>query len=199
MIWLAAPDARPYLDPSYEALWSAAEATALPLSLHLGTAAAPLAGTANLMPIQYMLTNLGILKSVAQMIFGGVFERHPNLRVVSVENDVGWIPHYLVRLDHAGAKYGAFCATRLRMKPSEYFRRHVSATFQEDRLGIELREIIGVGSLLWASDYPHSDSTWPRSRDVVARDFAGIPESEMRRIACGNAAALYRLSLDDRD
>ena len=194
MIWLAAPDDRPYLDPAYEPLWAAAEAARLPLSLHLGTAAAPLAGTAGLMPIQYMLTHLGIQKSLAQMIFGGVFERHPRLRIVSVENDIGWIPHTLARLDHAGRKYGAFCSTPLRLKPSEYFRRHVSATFQEDRLGIELRDRLGVETLLWASDYPHSDSTWPHSRAVIARDFAGIPEAQVRRIVFENTVDLYGLA-----
>jgi len=191
MIWLAAPDDRPYLDAIYEPLWDAAGAARMPLSLHLGTAAAPLAGTAGLMPIQYMLTHLGIQKSIAQMIFGGVFERHPGLRIVSVENDIGWIPHYLARLDHAGKKYGAFCSTALRSKPSEYFRRHVRATFQEDRLGIELRERLGVETLLWASDYPHSDSTWPHSRSVVERDFAGVPQDEVRRMVFENAVELY--------
>jgi predicted TIM-barrel fold metal-dependent hydrolase len=195
LIWLAAPDDRPYLDAAYEPFWSAAAEARMPLSLHLGTAAAPLAGTANLMPVQYMLTNLGIQKSLAQMIFGGVLERHAELRLVSVENDVGWLPHYLMRLDHAGKKYGAFAAAKLSMKPSEYVKRQVSATFQEDRLGIELRERLGVSSLLWASDYPHSDSTWPHSRDVVTRDFVGVSTAEVRRIVCENAAALYGISL----
>jgi predicted TIM-barrel fold metal-dependent hydrolase len=191
LIWSSAPDDRPYQDPVYEPFWAAAEEADLPLSLHLGTGAVPLAGTGGLMPISYMLTHLAVQRSIAQMIFGGVFERHPRLRIVSVENDIGWIPHYLGRLDHAGRKYGAFAPTKLRTKPSETFRRHVAATFQEDPLGVELRDDIGVECLLWASDYPHSDSTWPHSRDVVARDFAGVPEDELRRMVFDNTARVY--------
>jgi predicted TIM-barrel fold metal-dependent hydrolase len=196
LIWSSAPDDRPYQDPVYEPFWSAAEEAGVPLCLHLGTNAVPLGGTSGMMPIAYMLTHLAVQKSIAQMIFGAVFERHPALRVVSVENDVGWIPHYLERLDHSGAKYGAFVPQRLALRPSEYFRRHVSATFQEDPLGVRMRHEIGVECLMWASDYPHSDSTWPHSRAVVARDFAGVAEAETRRIVSENAARLYGFRLD---
>jgi predicted TIM-barrel fold metal-dependent hydrolase len=196
LIWSSAPDDRPYQDPAYEPFWSAAEDAGALLCFHLGTNAVPLGGTGGWMPIAYMLTHLAVQKSIAQMIFGAVFERHPRLRIVSVENDVGWIPHYLERLDHSGAKYGAFAPQRLGLRPSEYFRRHVSATFQEDPLGVRLRHEIGIECLLWASDYPHSDSTWPRSQEIVERDFAGVSESETRRIVCDNAARLYGFHLD---
>jgi len=196
LIWSSAPDDRPYTDPAYEPFWAAAEAACMPLSLHLGTGAVPLAGTGGNLAIAYMFTHHAAQRSLAQMIFGGVFERHPGLRVVSVENDVGWIPHYLERLDHGGEKFRAFDPHHLHLRPSEYFRRHVAATFQEDPIGIRLREAVGIGSLLWASDYPHTDSTWPRSREVIARDFAGVPETELRRIVRDNAARLYGLPLD---
>ena len=77
--------------------------------------------------------------------------------------------------------------------PSFYFRRQVHATFQEDRVGIELRGSIGVGNLMWASDFPHSDSPWPRSREVVERDFAGVPAHETERITARTCAELYGL------
>jgi predicted TIM-barrel fold metal-dependent hydrolase len=114
---------------------------------------------------------------------------------VSVENDIGWIPHLLQRADHAYDRYrflerdGAVPHT-----PSYYFRRQVFATFQDDRVGIVTRELVGVGNLMWASDYPHSDSTWPNSREVIARDFAGVAEADRRRITADNAAELYGVS-----
>jgi predicted TIM-barrel fold metal-dependent hydrolase len=190
LIWSSAPDDRPYSDPSYEPFWSAAEAAGTPLSLHLGTGATPLGGTAGMLAVAYMFTHHAAQRSLAQMIFGGVLERHPRLRIVSVENDVGWIPHWLERVDHAGEKFRAF-HPHLSLRPSEYFRRQVAATFQEDRTGIRLRDALPAGSLLWASDYPHTDSTWPRSREVVARDFADVPEPELRAIVHDNAARLY--------
>jgi len=195
LIWSSPPDHRPYGDGAYEPFWTAAEEAGLPLSLHLGTGAVPLAGTAGNLAVAYMFTHHAAQRSLAQMILGGVLDRHPALRLVSVENDIGWIPHYLERLDHAGEKFGAFQPHRLSLRPSEYFRRQVSATFQEDRIGIALRGLIGVDSLLWASDYPHADSTWPHSRAVVARDFADVPPPELRRMVCDNAARLYRFSV----
>jgi predicted TIM-barrel fold metal-dependent hydrolase len=193
LVWSSAPDDRPYSDPSYEPFWSAAEGARVPLSLHLGTGAVPLGGTAGMLAVAYMFTHHAAQGSLAQMIFGGVLERHPGLRLVSVENDIGWIPHYLERLDHAGEKFRAFHPA-LRLRPSEYFRRQVAATFQEDRIGVALRDAIGVGSLLWASDYPHTDSTWPRSREVIARDLGDVPPADVRRIVCDNTARLYGLA-----
>ena len=190
LIWSSPPDDRPYFDPSYEPVWTAAEAAGTPLSIHLGTGAVPLAGTGGNLAVAYMFTHQAAQRSLAQLIFGGVLERHPRLRLVSVENDIGWIPHFLDRLDHAGEKFGAFLPTLTR-KPSEYFRRQVSATFQEDAVGIGLRDRIGVESLLWASDYPHTDSTWPHSRAVIARDFAGVAAADVDRMTRVNTARLY--------
>jgi predicted TIM-barrel fold metal-dependent hydrolase len=105
------------------------------------------------------------------------------------------MPHFLQRLDHAWDKYrsleqGEFIPEH----PSTYFRSNVSATFQHDPVGVRERAEIGVDNLMWASDFPHSDSTWPRSREYVARDFAGVPEPELRRITHDNAARLYGLA-----
>src|SRR5262249_46680922 len=122
LIWSAPPDERPYFDPAYEPFWAAAADAGLPLTLHLGTGAPPLAGTAGNLAVAYMFTHQAAQRSLAQLIFGGVLERHPGLRLVSVENDVGWIPHYLERLDHAGEKFRAFTPQPLHLKPSEYFR-----------------------------------------------------------------------------
>ena len=77
--------------------------------------------------------------------------------------------------------------------PSFYFRRQVFATFQEDRVGIQSRADVGVGSMMWASDFPHSDSTWPRSRDIVERDFADVPSGERDAIVWENCARVYGL------
>ncbi|HJY83265.1 MAG TPA: amidohydrolase family protein, partial [Candidatus Binatia bacterium] len=126
------------------------------------------------------------------LIFGGVFDRFPGLKVVSAENDIGWIGHYLQRMDHAYEKYRYLEKTTVIPEPpSFYFRRQVHATFQDDRIGVLTREYAGVDNLMWASDFPHSDSTWPRSKEVIARDFAGVPESEMQKIIADNCAALY--------
>ncbi len=197
MVWGEAPAEHPYNDPIYDPFWAAAQDSGVPISLHILTErrAAPAPDPKKFSTMKHYVTlHHGIEKSLVELIMGGVLERFPNLKVVSVENDIGWIAHFLQRADHAYERYrylerdGA-----IPNPPSFYFHRQVYATFQDDRVGIITRELSGVGNLMWASDYPHSDSTWPNSREVIARDFAGVSEADRRRITADNAAQLYGL------
>jgi predicted TIM-barrel fold metal-dependent hydrolase len=83
----------------------------------------------------------------------------------------------------------------LTLRPSEYFRRQVYATFIDDPVGVATREFIGVENIMWSSDYPHTVSTWPHSQEVVARDFKDVSETDRRRIVRENVARLYRLAV----
>ena len=142
-------------------------------------------------PIHHMHSTLGL------MIFSGVLDRHPGLKVVSAEHDAGWVAHFAYRLDQMFDRHHNWLASgvTLDLAPSEYLRRNVWYTFQKDPIAVETRNRVGLDRLLWASDYPHSDSTWPHSRDVIARDFKGVPEDELAAIVGGNAAALYGLEI----
>jgi predicted TIM-barrel fold metal-dependent hydrolase len=192
MVWCAPPQGDSYAAAKYDPFWAAAAETGLPVSLHLGTNR-ELAAPGESLAIAYMMTILPVQRAFSQLLLGGVLERHPGLRLVSVENEIGWLPHFLARLDHGAEKYRAVSDLRLTRPPSETFHRQVYATFQEDRIGVESRERIGVSSLMWASDYPHMDSTWPRSREVIARDFAEVNDADRALILGGNAARLYGL------
>jgi len=81
----------------------------------------------------------------------------------------------------------------LQRQPSEYLRTNTYFTFQKDPVAVETRERVGLDRLMWASDYPHSDSTWPHSQKVIERDFAGVPDDDLRAILHDNAAKLYNL------
>ncbi len=195
MIWGEAPAEKPYNDPEYNSFWAAAQDLGIPVSLHTVTErrAAPVGDLAKYSIMRgYVSLHHGIQKSLSDLIMGGVLERFPKLKIVSVENDIGWIPHYMQRADHAWDRYRFLERdAAIAQPPSYYFRRQVSATFQDDRVGILTRDIVGTGNLMWASDYPHSDSTWPNSREVIARDFAGVPDADRRKITAENAAQLY--------
>ena len=81
------------------------------------------------------------------------------------------------------------------MRPSEFFHRNVVLSFQEDAIGIRLRDVIGVDNMMWGSDYPHSESTFPQSRKILAEILAGVPEDEQAKIVSGNTARVYGFDL----
>jgi hypothetical protein len=81
------------------------------------------------------------------------------------------------------------------MLPSDFFRRNVVLSFQEDAIGIRLRDVIGVDNMMWGSDYPHSASTFPRSRQILAEILAGVPDDEQAKIAGGNTARAHNFDV----
>jgi uncharacterized protein len=137
-----------------------------------------------------------VQRSLTDIIFSGVMMRFPKIKIVSAENDTGWIGHYMYRMDHAFEKFGALMPDPLDMKPSEYVRRNLWATFQDDPIGPMLFNYFGEDNLMWASDFPHTDSTWPNSLKVIEQDFKGVPERVTHKIICENAAKLYHINLN---
>ena len=77
------------------------------------------------------------------------------------------------------------------MRPSDFFHRNVVLSFQEDAIGIRLRDVIGVDNMMWGSDYPHSESTFPRSRQILSEILEGVPEDEQAKIVGLNTARVY--------
>ena len=199
MITVYPHDSSPYNSPEYEPLWAAAQDLGTPLSLHF-TTNRPAPGEAKSF-IHAMThwdgTNIDhwVRMSLAHMTFSGVFERYPKLQVGSVEHELSWVPHFLDRMDYAYTQRGQGDAYQFKedMLPSDYFHRNVFLSFQEDGLGIKLRDDIGLDNLLWGSDYPHAESTFPRSRQILEEILAECTEEEKAKIAGGNAARVYHL------
>jgi predicted TIM-barrel fold metal-dependent hydrolase len=181
-----------YNTPYYDPLWAAAQELGLPVSLHAVTGKRTEFDPARFFSTYGTLPHF-IAESITDMLFSGVFERFPKLRIVSAENDAGWIGNVLERLDHFYKRYRYARNVHLpgQLLPSDVFRQHVSATFIRDKSGVKIRHEIGLGNIMWSSDYPHSDSTWPNSQAVLSEHFAGVPEQEKRMIVCENAARLY--------
>jgi uncharacterized protein len=133
---------------------------------------------------------------IGMFIFSGVFDRHPELKLVTVEADAGWVPHYMYRMDHAYNRHRHWMKGReLRQNPSEYFRQNVYSTFQDDYIAFKTTDLMNHKRLLWASDFPHSDSTWPHSREVVSEQTQGMKLDIIKDIVHNNAAELYQLSV----
>ena len=123
-----------------------------------------------------------------------MFERHPRLKLVCAEGDAGWMPHYMYRMDHA-AKFNAQdgIVKGLSKLPSEYIRSNVWMTFQDDKTAFDSLHMMPHTQLLWASDFPHTDSTWPRSQQLLARHTAALSEQQRQDILRDNAARLFNL------
>ncbi|MEE9261012.1 MAG: amidohydrolase family protein, partial [Dehalococcoidia bacterium] len=140
-------------------------------------------------------TDYWVRMSMGHIIFSGVLERYPNLKIVNVEHDLAWIPYYMRRMDRTYIARPTQATYRFKdgMLPSDFMRRNIYHSFQDDGLGIRDRDIIGVDKLVWASDYPHAESTFPRSQEILEDILKGVPENEREMIVATNCAQLYRL------
>ena len=110
-----------------------------------------------------------------------------------VEFELAWAPHLLSTMDYTYRERHGEAIYRFKdgMLPSEFFRRNVVLSFQEDAIGIRLRDVIGIDNMMWGSDYPHSESTFPQSRQILAEILAGVPDADQAKIAGGNTARVY--------
>ena len=194
---------RSYRSPEYEPFWAAAQDNGMVLGLHLGTPRMRIGEV-----WEYILTREGFSNmvsvngdllpriSLTDMIQSGVFERYPKLMAGSAEHELNWVPYFLQKLDYAyeqrssgvhGYRY------KNDMRPSDFFHRNCFCDFQEDPEGVRNRDIIGIDNILWGSDYPHVESTWPRSRQILESTLADCTEEEKAKIAGGNAARIYNI------
>ena len=202
LIPVSAPLGRWYESPEYEPLWAAAEDMGMPLSLHTNTnRVLTEQELAAFMPVRSNISfatnnDYWPRTSLTHMIFSGVFERYPRLQVGAIEFEVSWVPNFLDRMDYSYTqRIRRESAYRFKedMLPSDYFHRNVFLGFQEDALGMRDRHIIGVDNLVWGSDYPHVESTFPRSQEILEDILADCTEEERAKIVGGNAARIYNL------
>src|SRR5437879_959409 len=128
------------------------------------------------------------------MIFSGVLERYPKLKVVSVENEIGWMPFWLEKCDKAYKRHRHSEKVPMTKLPSEYFAEQIYATFFNDRVGGQLFSWWGVDNCMWSNDYPHQNSTWPNSRAVIERDMAHLSAADRDKLLNTNVRKLYKLN-----
>lgn len=198
IVWASPPEELPFHSEVYDPFWSAAQELSMPLSLHefAGFRWVDWDSNAKKRTIATGINSHEVETTFSTLILSGVLERFPALKVVSAELNCGWLPYFLRRLDERfearGPRvHGSAFPTQLTLKPSEYFRRQLYATFIDDTFGIAHRHDIGVDNLLWSSDFPHSATFWPHSREKIAEDFRGVSGDEKQKILCENTAALY--------
>ncbi len=185
--------AEPYVDPSWDSLWSTFEELSLPVSMHLG-ARPHWVRLDNCSPAYLSVSKIGMAEPLSIMLFGGPLLKHPDLKIVTAEAGIGWLAYMKEWMDNVYKRHRFWTKLEMPELPSTYFERQVFSTFQEDRPGIVTRHLIGIDNIMWASDYPHSDTTWPNSRKFIDDQFFDVPEDERQKIVSANAAKLYSLA-----
>lgn len=188
----------PVFEEEWEAFWTLAEETRMPVHFHLGggTHSITFAPRSWRQPASVAVAPMQLDEAIVGTIFAGVFHRHPGVKLVLGEAGLGWLPYILERMDHEWRKYGdRVDDVRLPEPPSHYFAHNIFVTYEEDDLGLELLSNVGVANIMWASDYPHGDSTWPHSRKSIASSGLGrLDEVTLQKIIWTNAAELYGIA-----
>jgi uncharacterized protein len=186
---------KPLYDPWWNPLWEVAAETRLPIHLH--TIGGGLPDFNKLEPKVQRAAFAAAISSfqmymaipLMSLIFCGVLEHHPQIRIVIGESGIGWIPYVL---DHMDLEWeDQFKDLDLKMRPSEYWYRQGYATYQTDRIGIKMIDEIGEDNIMWGSDFPHPDGVWPDSQEYIQRELGHLPERVRRKVICENAGKLY--------
>jgi predicted TIM-barrel fold metal-dependent hydrolase len=195
----------------YEPLWSLCEELDVVINHHSG-GGLPVFDVADPAARAVMLIEIPIYahRALWALIFAGVFERHPNLKFVLTEQGTGWVPGTLQNLDWFAKRmsittaaeyhFGGAAVEKLSLTPSGYFARNcwIGASFLRP-VESELRRDIGIDRIMWGSDYPHLEGSYPHSREALRAAFATAPEHELRSMLGGTAAHVYGFDLPALD
>jgi predicted TIM-barrel fold metal-dependent hydrolase len=184
-------------DRAYDALWDVAEEVDVPIGIHEGSSVIiPTLGSDrpfNPLILHAASHSFEAMLACAQLIALGTFEHHPGLRCIFLESSGSWASFWLERLDEQAQSFGAFCPD-LRLSPSEYFARQCAISFEVgERTLPALAPFIGADRMVWGSDYPHYDATFPGAVEAIRATVAPCPTAVQARVLGRNAQRLYRL------
>jgi predicted TIM-barrel fold metal-dependent hydrolase len=188
------PSGLRYNNKDFDPIWAYAQQERIPLAFHVASGLTPISergpGAAI---INYMRLGFATEELVTYMVAGGALDRHPALTMVVIEAGASWMAGLGERLDEVNQAHQYYIKPKLTRKPSEILYGQVKATFQFDRACLKTIDITGHECLLWASDYPHMEGTFPHSMQVIEQVFAGIdlPLEVKADILGGTAARLY--------
>jgi predicted TIM-barrel fold metal-dependent hydrolase len=202
LIWQAPHPDLPLHSPHYDRFWAASEDLKMPVNLHILTghgyhkdkkffssrSVESYRGSVNLKLRE-------ISDALFDLIFYGVLERHPRLKIVSVENETGWLPFTLQQWDYYYRRFRGTNPPPISRDPSEYFKGQVFGTFFRDAVAGHNFEWWGQDNCMWSNDYPHGNSTWPDSRKHIERYLGHLPAATRRKLLCTNVANLFEMDV----
>jgi predicted TIM-barrel fold metal-dependent hydrolase len=184
---------RRYCDEEFDPFWAAAVELGMVITIHLGARVPRFNQPQYFLPDMPM-SKVAMAEPIGILIFGGVFMRFPELRFVTVESGVGWFAWFTEYMDETWKKQRFWTKSPLVEPPSFYMDQNVFGSFINDRIGILLRDQPGGKNIMWSSDYPHSETTFPNSFDLIERHFADVPEDDRRLILGERCKKLFRVA-----
>jgi predicted TIM-barrel fold metal-dependent hydrolase len=180
-----------YSEPEMDAMWSAIEESGLPVCFHIGESS--LVKGRGGWGIRVFSSISPFVKPLAQLIFGGIFDRNPGLRVAFVEGGISWVPTALQDAEMIYDSYPGLHDIVPKLRPTEYWARNCYATFMNDQLGLKLLDYIGVDRVMWSSDYPHCEGSFGYSQDSIQNVLNAVSAQDARKILGDNAIKLFGL------
>jgi predicted TIM-barrel fold metal-dependent hydrolase len=186
-----------YNDPAFDPFWSCASELGLPLTFHSGTGYEPRlfrGQGANVLNYVLAAQSDGP-RVVLHLAAGGVLDRFPALRIVTVETGASWLAWVMTQADGVYADHAMFSKVALSETPSTFIRRQCHATFMVDPVAIANRNVTGTECLIWGNDYPHPEGTWPQSATAATKQLEGVDDAAVAAIMGGNAARVFGFDL----
>lgn len=170
------------------------------VSMHIGTGGFPMLAPDAPAAVPNVMASFNAGYTLTDLLFSGVFARLPDLRVCLAESQLGWVPYVLSRADFvwhemSGEGFTGIDKGAMPEPPSAYFARNVWVTFFRDPVGLDLLDRLGTDRVLYETDYPHTDTSWPDCQEVADGYTAGLPEEDAARIVAGNARDLFRVEV----
>jgi len=181
-------------DPYWDPVWQACSDEGTIVCIHIGSAAGMQFTTMD-SPVDVMITvsPISIVSCAADLVWSQVLRRFPKLKFALSEGGIGWIPYFLERLDYVHRHHHRWTHQDFGgKKPSDLFREHIVTCFIDDPVGVQLRHEVGIETITWECDYPHSDTTWPTAPEQLAASLGGIPDEDIAAITWQNAVREFR-------
>jgi predicted TIM-barrel fold metal-dependent hydrolase len=176
----------------WDPFWKACEDEGVVVCLHIGSSS-QLVITSVEAPINVMITlqPMNIVQAAADLVWSRVLTEFPHLRLALSEGGIGWIPYFLERIDYVYHHHRLWTGQDLPMLPSELFKERIITCFIDDAVGVENRHHLNIDMVTWECDYPHSDSTWPNSPEMLSKSLVGVPDDETDKMTHRNAMRLF--------
>ncbi len=173
----------------WEPFWEACADEGMIILIHIGSGGG-MNFTSMDAPVEGMIstTPISIVNLAADLLFSTILRKYPTLKFALSEGGIGWVPYYLERADYVYHHHHAWTHQDFGDKmPSEVFREHILNCFIDDKAGVRNRDLVGIDTIMWECDYPHSDTTFPRSPELLWESMEGVPDDDIDKMTHENA------------